>query len=102
MAFKANEIDPREATVQEDVPTYRVDFWGAGEEDAASLDVTSRCDTWRVEGAQDVEEVFGWVSQVQAGRRPVVYVEVSLPGGGIHLSRIRGVDPLDSAWTDRI
>lgn len=92
-------IDPRDARVQEDLPTYRVDVWSAAD---GTDDIGSRCDTWRIEGARDVDDIFRWIDQEHRDRRVVLYLETPLEDGGVRLSRLRGEDPLDSAWLDRV
>jgi hypothetical protein len=89
MVLRAVLVDPRDVTVEESEPTYRVYFWSEGGGHCREYDVT---------GADDVEGVTAWAdANVQDGEIYILgvrWVETFTPPGSdvrsVPFIRLRG------------
>jgi hypothetical protein len=76
-------VDPRDASWEEEQPTYRVYFWEA---DGASSE-------HELVGATDVTEVLGWADENRGTRTYTAYLVGRDGGGQLGLARLHGADP---------
>lgn len=80
--MRAELIDPRDGTNETTAPTYRVFFWS---------DDGSTCEDWELSEA-DLDEVLTWIPSRSAGRTHTLWA-VTREANGVHLVRLRGIDP---------
>jgi hypothetical protein len=89
----ARPVDPRAQRWEVPKAVYRVYFWERPAPERTDSMWTS--DEWRLEDA-DIDEVPEWARAKTAGRRFVVYVEVTGgQPGNLGLVRLLGTDPAD-------
>lgn len=86
--MRAELIDPRHGTDQSAAPSYRVFFWS---------DDDGSCEEWEL-FESDVDEVLAWIPEQSAGRSHSLWAATHHPGG-VHLVRLRGIDPPAPAET---
>src|ERR1700753_2522073 len=95
--MQARSVDPRDQRWEVPQPVYRVYFWERSTPERTDGMWTS--DEWRLEDT-DIDEVLAWARAKAAGRRFVVYVEVT--GGqpdDLGLVRLLGHDPTEASPT---
>jgi hypothetical protein len=78
--MRAEQIDPRDQTLQIDAPSYRVYFWT---EDGAK-------EEWELSG-MDLYEVLEWIRSTAGGRSYSLWVATQSPGN-VCLIRLQGID----------
>jgi hypothetical protein len=78
-AMRATIIDPRDATMLEERPVYRVEFWAS----------PTHAEEWRIAEAESVIEVIEWVRERAAGRAAVLFAE-HWAAEGVGLVRLMG------------
>lgn len=89
--MKSRLIDPRDANLDDDVPTYRVYFWA---------DDASGKEEWEL-SETDLDDVLQWIHQHGNGRSHSLWA-VTRNLGDVTLVQLRGID-LDAApntWPD--
>lgn len=83
--MEARTVDPTDQVSETDAPAYRVYFWPS----------PSESEEWELSGT-DVDEVLDWVRLHGQGRPHSLWVSVPSTSGdaqGVHLIRLRGIDP---------
>ncbi len=90
--LRAELVDPRYVTSEENKPTYRVDFWKYTRPDLVAQERGLATEEWRVSGARDVHEVIAWADEHSLGRRYVLSVEFH-EERGVGLVRLSGRFP---------
>lgn len=101
MTLHARPADPRDVTLEESDPTYRVALWS---------DDGLRCRTYDLTGADDVAEVIEWAeSNVQAGEIYILGVRwqessPTINGGDpfVAFIRIKGDPPPGQSVGNRV
>lgn len=77
--MQARIIDPRDATMLEEHPAYRVEFWAS----------PTHSEEWRIADAESVVEVIDWLRARAAGRATVLFAE-HWADDGVGLVRLMG------------
>lgn len=85
--MRAEPIDPRDGTSESTAPSYRVFFWSD----------EGVCEEWELSEA-DLDEVLTWILEHSAGRSHSLWAVTRDPHG-VHLVRLRGIDPPAPAGT---
>ena len=90
--MKAEPVDPRETSWENNDPVYRVHFWHRQSDRSMPGWVS---DEWRLSNV-DVAEVLAWAEAQAEGRRVTIWVEHDNDRDGPGMIRLLGWEPTRS------